>query len=130
MSRERSLRRCRLTPSLTSFISSPSLLLITCVLLLLLPFVNGLVCLMTEHPPSTLTTSRYSSPPVHGSPPRSLCHGKPLLMSLVELQNGPGRWRCGKRQTESPSSTVSFMRTVNFTFFLVTCSASIISLKP
>ncbi|CAN7055001.1 unnamed protein product [Brassica oleracea var. botrytis] len=61
---------------------------------------------MTEHPPSTLTTSRYSSPPVHGSPPRSLCHGKPLLMSLVELQNGPGRWRCGKRQTESPSSTV------------------------
>ncbi|XP_013613644.1 PREDICTED: uncharacterized protein LOC106319794 [Brassica oleracea var. oleracea] len=40
-------------------------------------------------------------------------------MSLVELQSGPGRWRCGKRQTEPPSSTVSFMRTVKFTFLLM-----------
>lgn len=35
-----------------------------------------------------------------------------------------------KRQTEPPSSTVSFMRTVKFAFLLVTCSAIIISLIP
>lgn len=27
---------------------------------------------------------------------RNMCHGKPLLMSLVELQSGPDRWRYGE----------------------------------